>query len=224
MSYVSVSDIKSAICTVKINHPDKRNALSIAVRDEMSAALDELAGTPELKVVIIRGSGNTFSAGFDLDEFQKAAQDPAFHGKLWASSDRFHHRVMSFPLPTIAAVNGPAIAGGFDLATMCDLRVASSNAYFSHPEMAFGDVVYSFLRELVGGAVARELVLTGRKVDAKEAARLNLVVKAVAQDKLDEAVMAIAKDIAIAPRENLLRTKSKIVNRARIAGLTTLNL
>lgn len=224
MGYVVVSDIKNAICTVKINNPDKRNALSIAVRDELSAALDELSGKPELKVVIVRGVGNTFSAGFDLDEFQKAAQDAAFHGKLWSSSDRFHHTVMNFSLPTIAAVNGPAIAGGFDLATMCDIRVASSNAYFSHPEMAFGDVVYAFLHELLGGALARELVLTGRKVEAKEAARLNLISKVVSQDKLDDAVLAIAKQIAVAPRENLLRTKAKILQRAGISGQTTLNL
>lgn len=224
MNYVLVSDIKNSICTVKINNPDKRNALSIAARDELSATLTELAGKPELKVVIIRGAGNTFSAGFDLDEFQKAAQDPAFHGKLWSSSDRFHHTVMNFPLPTIAAVNGPAIAGGFDLASMCDIRIASSNAFFSHPEMAFGDVVYAFLHELLGGAVARELVLTGRKIEAKEAARLNLVSKVVSQDKLDDAVSAMARDIAVAPRENLLRTKSKILDRARISGQTTLNL
>lgn len=224
MAYLIVSDIKNSICTVKINNPDKRNALSIGVRDELSAALEDLAGKPELKVVIIRGVGNIFSAGFDLDEFQKAAQDAAFHGKLWSSSDRFHHSVMNFPLPTIAAVNGPAIAGGFDLATMCDIRIASSNAYFSHPEMAFGDVVYSFLHELVGGARARELVLTGRKIEAKEAAKLNLVSKVTSQDRLDETVLAMAKQIAVAPRENLLRTKAKILQRAGISGQTTLNL
>lgn len=224
MAYVLVSDIKNSICTLKINNPDKRNALSIGVRDELSGALDELAGKPQVKVVVVRGVGNVFSAGFDLDEFQKAAQDAAFHGRLWSSSDRFHRTVMNFPLPTIAAVNGPAIAGGFDLATMCDLRIASSNAYFSHPEMAFGDVIYSFLHDLVGGSIARELVLTGRKVDSKEAARLNLVSKVVSQDKLDETVLAVAKQIAVAPRENLLKTKSKILQRAGVSGQTTLNL
>ena len=216
MSTIAISEIKSSICTLKINNPDKRNALSIAVRDDMTAALADLAGRPELKVVVIRGSGNVFSAGFDLDEFQKAAQDQAFHGKLWSSSDRFHHAVMNFPLPTIAAVNGPAIAGGFDLASMCDIRIAANNAYFSHPEMAFGDVIYSFLHELLGGAIARELVLTGCKIESKEALRLNLVTKVVAQDKLDEAVWAIAKQIASAPRENLDRKSTRLNSSHRL--------
>lgn len=224
MPLVVASEIENSICTVSINNPGKRNALSIAVRDEFSTALDALAASPELKVVIIRGVDNVFSAGFDLDEFQQAAQDPAFHEKLWSSSDRFHHTLMNFPLPTIAAVNGPAIAGGFDLASMCDIRIASSNAYFSHPEMAFGDVIYSFLHELLGGAIARELVLTGRKITAEEAARVGLVSKVVSRDELDEAVMSSARQIAIAPRDNLLRTKAKILGRAKIPNLTTLNL
>src|SRR3972149_5053429 len=72
---------------------------------------------------------------------------------------------LGFPLPLVAAVNGPAIAGGFDLAVMCDIRVAAATATFSHPELVFGDVVYSPLHALVGGAVARELAPTGRVVD-----------------------------------------------------------
>lgn len=224
MEYVVVSDIKNGFCTLKINRPDKKNALSIAVRDQISDTLDQLAGEPELKVLVIRGVGNMFSTGFDLDEFHKAAQDHAYHGHLWSSSDRFHRTVMNFPLPVVASVNGPAIAGGFDLATMCDIRIASSNAYFQHPEVSFGDVIYTFLHDLLGGAFARELVLTGRRVDAKEALRMHLVSKVVSQEKLDDHVTAMAKQIAEAPRENLLRTKAKIIRRMNAPGYTTLDL
>ena len=112
-------------------------------------------------MIVVTGAGNVFSAGFDLKEFQQIA-DPAHSKKLWASSDRFHRTILECPLPTIAAVNGPALAGGFDLAVLCDLRIASREASFAHPEMTFSDVVYGPLRELVGGAMARELVFTLR--------------------------------------------------------------
>ena len=74
---------------------------------------------------MLTGEGDVFSAGFDLKEFESAIDDPTFGERLWASSDRYHRTVLNFPLPIVAAVNGPAIAGGFDLAVMCDLRIAS---------------------------------------------------------------------------------------------------
>ena len=100
-----------------------------------------------------------------------AADDDAFGRELWASSDRYHDTVLRFPLPTIAAINGPALAGGFDLAILCDLRIASTTARFAHPERTFGDVVYGPLHDLVGGAVARELTIGGRELDARRSAR-----------------------------------------------------
>src|SRR5215207_133132 len=104
----------------------------------MSDALDELAGDEAVKTVVITGAGDVFSAGFDLREFEQ----PELADELWASSDRFHSTVLRFPLPLVAAVNGPALAGGFDLAVMCDIRVAAATARFAHPEIRFGDVVF----------------------------------------------------------------------------------
>ena len=109
-----------------LNRPERRNALSVALRNAISDALDELATDPSVKTVALTGAGTVFSAGFDLKEFDKAAEDQGFMAELWASSDRFHRTVWGFPLPLIAAINGPAIAGGFDLAVMCDLRVAAT--------------------------------------------------------------------------------------------------
>lgn len=222
--HILISEIEVGICTITLNRPEKKNALSIALRDELTAALNELAANLDAKVIIIIGSDGIFSAGFDLGEFQQATEDPDFKAALWASSDRYHHAVLYCPLPIVAAVNGPAIAGGFDLATMCDVRIASENAYFSHPEIKFGDVMYSPLHDLVGGAVARELCLTGRKLDAKEAAEKNLVARVVPPDQLLETTQDYAKMIASAPRENLLRTKGKILNRAGIDPDGTLSL
>ena len=172
---------------VTLNRPARKNALSIALRDEVSTALDLLAADEQIRAVAIRGAGGAFSAGFDLAEFGAAANDPALTDQLWASSDRFHHILLAYPLPLVAVVEGPALAGGFDLAVCCDLRVAASTAYFAHPEHAVGDVVYGPLRELVGGSVARDLALTGRRVDATEALSIGLVNRVVEPSELDDA-------------------------------------
>jgi enoyl-CoA hydratase len=213
-----------AVATLVLNRPDKRNALSVELRDRIADALDALAADETLKVVVVTGAGPVFSAGFDLGEFRTAFDDAAFAERLWASSDRYHATVLRFPLPLVAAVNGPAIAGGFDLALCCDLRVAASNATFSHPEYTFGDVVYSPLHDLVGGAVARELCMTGRELDAAEALALRVVNRVVEPDALPAAVDELTARIAAAPRPNLLRTKAKAIERSRIVAGDTLDL
>ncbi len=163
-----------------------------------------------------------FCAGFDLGEFETAMTDPAAMDALWASSDEWHERWHTFPVPTIAAVNGPAIAGGFDLAVLCDLRVAGPTASFAHPEIRFGDVVYGPLRDLVGGAVARDLCLTTRRIDADEAWRLGLV-REVVDDPL-AAALVLAAEVAASPREILVRTKAKVVRSAPLSEGGTLDL
>jgi enoyl-CoA hydratase len=212
------------VATLVLNRPDKRNALSIALRDRVADALDDLVTDTALKVVVVTGAGPVFSAGFDLGEFRAAFDDAALAERLWASSDRYHATLLRFPLPLVAAVNGPAIAGGFDLALCCDLRVAASSATFSHPEYTFGDVVYSPLHDLVGGAVARELCMTGRELDAHEALALRVVNRVVEPDALPTAVDELTARIAAAPRPNLLRTKAKAIERSRIVAGDTLDL
>jgi len=211
--------------TLTLNRPDKRNALSVELRDAISDALDELATDVATKAVVITGNGPVFSAGFDLSEFTKAAGDDAFGRELWASSDRYHETVLHFPLPTIAAVNGAALAGGFDLAILCDLRIATTSARFAHPERTFGDVVYGPLHDLVGGAVARELTIGGREVDAQQALELHLVGEVVPPEVLMDATRATVERIVAAPREVLMRTKAKALRRAGYAaGTATLDL
>jgi enoyl-CoA hydratase len=116
------------------------------------------------------------------------------------------------------------LAGGFDLAVCCDLRIAADTARFAHPEFTFGDVVYSPLHDLVGGAVARDLCLTGRAIDAPEALRLGVVTAVVPRDVLDEKVADVTGRIAGAPRAMLLRTKAKAIARAGIGLGPTLDL
>jgi enoyl-CoA hydratase/carnithine racemase len=208
-----------------LNRPERRNALSVALRDAVSDALDELATDQSVKSVVITGAGTVFSAGFDLKEFDRAAEDPDFMRELWASSDRYHAAVWRFPLPTVAAVNGPALAGGFDLAVLCDLRIASNTARFAHPERSFGDVVYGPLCDLVGGAVARELTLGGRELSAVEAHAVHLVSEVVEPEDLAAATTALLERICVAPRDLLVRTKAKALRQSGAAApLATLDL
>jgi enoyl-CoA hydratase/carnithine racemase len=192
------------------------------LRDLISDALDRLADDNAVKVVVITGSGDVFSAGFDLTEFR--VEDAAFQERLWASSDRFHRTCLAFPLPMLAAVNGPALAGGFDLAVMCDIRLASETARFAHPEQAWSDVVYAPLHDLVGGAVARDLCFTGRAVSAAEALGLGLVSAVVPAASLPAAAGELASAIARAPRPSLARTKAKAIARSRVVVGSTLDL
>jgi enoyl-CoA hydratase/carnithine racemase len=217
-------EAREGVATVTLDRADKKNALSVELRDRISEAFDALAADEAVKVVVLTGAGNVFSAGFDLKEFEQAIAEPEFGEVLWASSDRYHRTVFGFPLPIVAAVNGPAIAGGFDLAVMCDIRVAADTATFSHPEVTFGDVVYSPLHDLVGGSVARDLCFTGRKVDAEEARALKLVSRVVPAADLAAAAADTAAQIARVPRELLLRTKAKVLRRAAIAVEGTLDL
>jgi enoyl-CoA hydratase/carnithine racemase len=204
------------VAVVTMHRAAKKNALSIALRDALSDALDDLAADEGTRCVVLTGEGNVFSAGFDLTEF--AESDPEHQRRLWASSDRFHQSVLRFPLPLIAAVNGPALAGGFDLAVMCDLRVVAASARFAHVEYAWTEVVYRPLRELVGGSLARELTLTGRDVEADEALRIGLA-NAVAPDaELIECSVEMARAVAAMPRQIALKAKAKIVAAAGING------
>ena len=211
------------VAVLTLNRPEKKNALSIALREEAVAILARLADEEALKALVITGSGGCFSAGFDLREF--AVTDPGHTERLWRSSDLFHHAVHRFPLPVIAAVDGIAYAGGFDLAVLCDLRIATHRAAFAHPESAFGSVVYGPLHDLVGGAIARELVLTGREIDAREALRLHLVTDLTDPGDLTDRALELARQVSRAPRDVLLRNKAKFTARSAISpGTPTLDL
>ena len=211
---------EDGVAVLTIQRAQKKNALSIAVRDAMSDALDSLATDESCRVAVITGAGDVFSAGFDLDEFNQ----PERADELWASSERWHRTLLEFPLPSVAAINGPAYGGGFDLAVMCDLRVACESAVFAHPERVFVDVVYAPLREIVGGAVAREVALTGRRITADEALTLGLVTRVVPPASVLEEARVLAAEIAATPRDVLGRMKAKILRRAGIAPGNTLDL
>jgi enoyl-CoA hydratase len=212
------------IVELTLDRPEKKNALSIALREELTEILDDLAADEAARVVVLTGAGDTFSAGFDLSEFAAAAEDEELATRLWASSDRYHQRVLTFPLPIVAAINGAALAGGFDLATMCDIRIAGASARFARPEGSFGEILYGPLHDLLGAAVARDLSLTRRSIDADEALRIGLVSRVVGDDELRSESLAVAATIAEASRPLLLSHKAKFIARSGVGDGATLSL
>ena len=130
------------------------------------------------------------------------------------STDRFHLRLINFPKPLVAAINGSAMGGGLDLAVLCDVRVAAEDAAFAHPEIKFGaPVLYGPLAEVIGGGLARDLCLSGRRIDAQEAYRIGLVSSVVPLDRLLDEAMVIANSIAEAPLATLKLVKGMIIDR-----------
>jgi enoyl-CoA hydratase/carnithine racemase len=217
-------DRRDSWALLTLDRPERRNALSIALRDAVSDALDELADDERIHGVAITGAGGTFSAGWDLREFAAARTDPGLSERIWASGDRFHRTLLGFPLPLVAAVDGPAMAGAFDLAVCCDVRIASTAARFAHPEFTWTDVVYAPLEAAVGGAVARDLLLTGRELDAHEAMAAGVVSVVVEPDRLAAHLAGVMARIGAAPRDALRRTKAKAIGRAAIELRPTLQL
>jgi enoyl-CoA hydratase/carnithine racemase len=217
-----ITERDNGVVVLQLNRPTARNALSISLRDQISDGIDLLVARADVRALVITGVGQTFCSGFDLKEFTAAANDPGLTARLWASSDRFHHTVLRCAVPVICALNGPALAGGFDLATLCDLRVAQDGVWFARPEIDWALPLYLPLRDLVGGAIARELCFTNRRVELEEALRIGLVTS-VAEDALTEA-LELADQIAARPPEAVRATKAKIVAAAGISARPTLAL
>lgn len=200
------------IAILTLNRPDKRNALSTALRNEVDTCLGELEADEGVSVVIITGAGPVFCAGFDRTEFFQ--REPEQLKAFIQSSDRFHLRLINFAKPLAAAINGPAMGGGLDLAALCDLRIAADTAAFAHPEIKFGaPTLYGPLAEIIGGGLARDLCLTGRRIDAQEALRIGLVSAVVPADRLREEAIALARTVAEAPLPTLKRVKRMIIDR-----------
>jgi enoyl-CoA hydratase len=187
---------KDKVALVTLNRPDKRNALSIALRYEIDQCLAELETDDEVSAVVIAAQGPAFCAGFDTSEF--AIREPEHMKAVEDSSNRYHLRLANFAKPLIAAVNGPAMGGGLDLAVLCDLRIAAENAVFAHPEIKFGaPSLYGPLKDIIGGGLARDLCLTGRRMDACR--RRAIGQSQVPPDQLLDTALAVARTIAEAP-------------------------
>ena len=196
---------RSGVGVITLRRPEKLNALSIDMRNEITRCLASWRDAKDVGAVIFTGAGRAFSSGFDLEEFKQTSRLE----ELFKSSARYHREVWRFPKPTIAAVNGIAAGGGFDLATLCDIRICSEEARFVHPELKHGaPPLFSPLRWIVGDGVARELCLTRRTIDAREAHGIRLVSEVVGAEEVVARAEALARTIAEAPPDAVQYTKA----------------
>lgn len=208
---INVEERIDGIGIITLNLPEKRNAINIQMRREISCCLDDWKQSTKINVVIFTGADSSFSSGFDLKEFS----NPDLFTELYDSSSRYHRDVWNFPKPTIAAVNGPAMGGGFDLATLCDIRLCSKSATFGHPEIKFGaPPMLTPLRWIIGEGIARDLCLTGRKVDSQEAFRIGLVSEITQENELLQRAIQIGQNILEAPFDTIKYTKSYFISNA----------
>ena len=197
------------VATLTLSRPERRNALSIKLRNEITEQLDSWARDPAVRAVVLTGAGSTFCAGFDLEEFAQADLAPSIKD----SSHRYHLAVWHFPKPLLAAINGPAVAGGMDLCALCDFRIASADATFGHPEIKFGaPPLFTPLQWIVGMGVARDLCLTGRRIDADEALRIGLVNRITEPDRVLDDATAMARTIIEAPQAALECAKRYLIS------------
>jgi enoyl-CoA hydratase/carnithine racemase len=184
------------ICTVSLNRPQKRNALNSAMIGQLRETFERVATDRSIRVMIVRGNGSAFCAGLDLREM--AAQREAGEADL-GGLEKVLEDLEACPQPTIAAVQGDAVAGGCELALHCDIRVAADTARFSMPLARIGLAVPVTLTwklvDTIGGAKTNELLFTGEAVAAETAATLGLVNRVVPADELDSAVEALTRQI-----------------------------
>ena len=198
------------IATITLNRADRRNAISYELIDDLMAALKQAAGSAA-QVIVLTGAGNAFCSGMDLDNLKQLTGRT--HEQDIADSETMallFRALYDFPKPTIAAVNGPAIAGGTGLATLCDFTLASPEAKFGYTEVRIGFVpaiVSSFLIANVGEKRARELLLTGRLFGAEEALKLGLVNEIVPPEKLLPRAYELAKQLMENSPASLQATK-----------------
>lgn len=204
------------VALVTLQRPEKRNALSIELRIELADAFGRLSEDEDVGCLVLTGAGTAFCAGMDVTQF---GGDREHKRRLVETSTLAFEAVGSCPRPVVAAVNGPALAGGFALALLCDLRIASEQAMFGYPELPRGiPPSYAAARAVLPATVAQDLCLTGRLVKAEEAHRLGIV-REVVEDGVVERALELAERIAGLPRSAVLETKRRtLLERKQLWG------
>jgi len=198
------------IRTITLNRPQRRNAMTPAMQEELISAMDDAAAS-ECRVVVFAGTGEAFCSGLDLSALQElGGKGEGEHRADAERIARLFRTLYGLPKPTIAAVHGAAIAGGTGIATICDFTLATPAAKFGYTEVRIGfvpAVVSAYLALQVGDKRARDLLLSGRIFDAAEAHRLGLVNEVVAPEELAGCVRGFASGLAANSPESLAATK-----------------
>ena len=205
------------VAIVTLQRPEKRNALSIDLRVELAEAFAALSEDAGVGSVVLTGAGPAFCSGMDTTQF---GGDRAHRQRLVETSISCFRAVGRCAKPVVAAVNGPALAGGFALALLCDMRLAAEEASFGFPELPRGiPPSYAAARAALPAPVAAELTLTGRLLDAAGALRMGIVGAVYPADELMSRAVELAGRIASGPREAITESKRRIlIDRDRTIG------
>jgi enoyl-CoA hydratase len=210
------------VAWITLDNPDKMNALTSRLLDELDECLDRVEAMDTPKVLVFSGNQEAFSAGYDLrpSGMDSESAYEAFRREE-VSYDRLK-RIWDYPIPTIGAVDGYALAGGFELSQVLDIVVASTNAEFGYPIVrGTGTPPVFSLPFKVGNRLAREMVLTGRFVSGEEAAEVGLANRVIPPEDLEEAVATFIKQILKVPSD-LLYLNKRLMNRSMdIQGFTS---
>jgi enoyl-CoA hydratase len=205
-----------AVARLTLNRPQRANALNAVMLGEIGSALDEIERDAAVRALIVRGAGAAFSSGFDLKEQIERQPKGVEEWRAILRHDfdtimRFWH----FPLPTIATVRGPCLAGACELALACDMTIAADDAFFGEPELKFGaGIVAMLLPWIAGPKVAKEIILLGEdRIPAARAREIGMVNRVVSVDSLDSVGLAVANHIA-AIDPNLVKETKRAINRA----------
>ncbi|MGH9714815.1 MAG: enoyl-CoA hydratase/isomerase family protein [Candidatus Acidiferrales bacterium] len=216
MSYETLKlEYQDALATITLTRAEKRNAISSLMITDLLLALEHVEAS-ETRVLILTGSGKAFCAGMDLDGLRAiAGQSPSEHLQDSRRMAKLFYRIYSFPKPVITAVNGAAIAGGCGIATLADFTLAVPDAKFGYTEVKIGFIpalVSVFLRRQIGEKRARDLLLSGRIIEAAEAFRLGLVTELVPAEKLLKRARELAAALVAASPISITRTKRLLLS------------
>jgi len=215
MNYIK-STMEDGIYTITIDKPESLNALDSQVIEQLSTEIESISGNDKIKVVILTGAGKSFVAGANISEMSSLDQEEGY--KFGMAGASLFRKIETLPIPVIAAVNGFALGGGCELALSCDIRIASDRAKFGQPEVSLG-ITPGFsgtvrLPKIVGPGMAKELIFSGRVIDAAEALRIGLVNSTTAPEELMNSAMELAKIIASRAPGAVQRSKKAINDSA----------
>ncbi len=213
---------EKGIARIIVNRPEKRNALNRDTRAEIREAMDLVRKDEEVRVLIFRGAGEqSFIAGADLNDLKKFSPLGMYH-HMNNLGQKLYNDIENLPIPTIALINGFCFGGGVELALSCDMRIASENAKFGQTEILLGFIpgggATQKLPRLVGSGLAKELMFTGKVIDAREAERIGLVNRTVPLKDLDQEGRTIAEKIcSLSPIA--IRVCKEAINQAAQSSL-----
>lgn len=215
MSEKVLLDVSDRIATLTVNNPDKRNAMDQETRTALRDRLEEIDANEDIRVVILRGKGDSYIAGGDIEAFAEFDRVDALE-YLTNYGQGLYNDVADLTTPTIAAIDGYAFGGGLEVSLACDLRVATPDATVGLPEVGLGILPggggTQRLAYVAGAGVAKDLIFTGRAVDAEEAAALGIVNRVYDADEFDDSVRELADTIA-ANAPLALRLAKESINR-----------